>query len=165
MSPNHEELLLRLAGVCCPGLPLSPAPDEAPLLLQARARRKRVYCLFTRALPLWTVKYTEYAFAFHVDELNFDTLAQCHTFALEAGTVQHNRSAKRSRFFVTALILCDTAQYEAFDSVLRFKGYPPVQNTKLTYRLAVVNHSTNEVACNRQARKLKGKLHRLLSGH
>lgn len=165
MSANHEEFLQCLADVCCPGLTLSPTPEEAPLLLKARARRKRVHCLFTRRLPLWTTKYTEFAFAFHVPELDFDTLALCHNSALASGTTQSGHTTKkRNRFRVTALILCDTAQPEAFDSVSRFKGYPPAEKTQLDYRLVAVNYATGEVMCNRRARKFKSRLQRLVSG-
>ena len=165
MSTTHEMLLHQLVGVCCPGLTLSPVSDGAPLLLKGRARKKRVHYLFTRALTLWTTKYTEYAFAFYVPELTFDTLAQCYTDAFETGTTHSAHTAKRSRIHLTIVILCDSAQADAFEAATRFNGYLASKTMCLNYALAVVNRSTGEVACNRRARKFRSVLLAQLAGN
>ena len=161
MSSEREQLLLNLAGCCCPRHPLSPVPDAAPLLLQGWTHRSAPRYLFTPKLPLWTDRYSEYVCAFHVDELNFDTLAQCHTAALEAGTARFDPAAKHSHTRITALILCDTAQADALEILTRFKkqsGHPLTFSAKLDYRLAAVDLAEGRAVCNRRGRGLRPAL-------
>lgn len=161
MSSAHEELLLRLANCCCPLHAVSPVPDAAPLQFQGWGHRDAARYLFTPKIPLWTDRYSEYVCAFHVEELNFDTLAQCHSAALESGMARFDPAAKHSSTLITAVILCDTAQADALEALVRFKkhcGHPLTFSAKLNYRLAAVDCSCGEVVCNRRARKLKSAL-------
>ena len=167
MPCDHEELL-RLANSCCPNHTLSPVSDSAPLQLQGWEHSHTARHLFTPKLPLWTSRRHEYVCAFHVDELNFDTLAQCHTTALEMGMARFNPAAKHSLTRITALVLCDTAQADALEALVRFQkssGNPLSFSAKLDYRLVAVDRSCGEVVCNRRARKLRTPLQNQLSAY
>lgn len=160
MSFDHEDLL-RLASCCCPHHDLTPVPDAVPPQVHGWHHSSTARCLFTPKIPLWTDQHGEYVCGFHVDELNFDTLAQCHTAALQAGMARFDPAAKHSRTRITALILCDTAQADALEALVRFKkciGHPLTFSARLDYRLAAVDLSGAQVACNRRARKLKTSL-------
>lgn len=166
MSFAHEELLLRLAGCCCPHLTPVPVSDANPLLAQGCEHRRAARYLFTPNLPLWNARYHGHVFAFHVGELNFDTLAQCHTIALDKGMAQFNPAAKHSATCITAVILCDTAQADALEALVRFKkrsGHPLTFAAKLDYRLVAVNLADGQVVCNRRARRFKTALQTQLS--
>ena len=168
MPCDYEELLLQLTSSCCPNHTLSPVSDAAPLHLQSWEHSHTTRYLFTPKLPLWTSRCHEYVCAFHVEELNFDTLAQCHTAALEVGTARFNPTAKHSLTRITALILCDTAQADALEALVRFKtrsGNPLSFSAKLDYRLVAVDRSCGEVVCNRRARKLRIPLQNHLSAY
>lgn len=161
MSFDHEDLLLHLASCCCPQHALTAVPDAAPLQIQGWHHSSTARCLFTPKIPLWTDQCSDYVCAFHVDELNFDTLAQCHTAALEAGMARFDPAAKHSLTRITALILCNTAQADALEALVRFKKRivrPLTFSAKLDYRLAAVDLSGGQVVCNGRARRLKAPL-------
>lgn len=161
MSVDYEELLRRLAGVFCPLHSLSPVSDAVPPQIQGRKHSSRARYLFTPKFTLWTTEYREHVCAFHVDELNFDTLAQCHASALETGMAAFDSTAKHNLTRVSAVILCNTAQADALEALVRFKahmGRPLSFRAKLDYCLAAVDLSSGQAVCNRRKRKLVSAL-------
>ncbi|MBE6956458.1 MAG: hypothetical protein E7450_03285 [Ruminococcaceae bacterium] len=164
MNPINDDFLQHLARCCCPGISLSPEEDALPLLATGRARSDRPFVLFTPKLTLWTTNVSEYIYIFHVPELNFDTLAQCHRRALDAGMSHFSPAARHRHTHITTLILCDGAQADAMDALVPFKkqiGAALSPKARLTYRLAAIDLSSGEVACNHRGRKLLAPLQRL----
>lgn len=165
MLPIKDDFLPQLTHSCCPGISLVPEEGTLPLLASGRARSDRPCVLFTPKLTLWNTHVSEYIYIFYVPELNFDTLAQCHRHALDAGMSHFDPAVRHRHTHITAVILCDRGQTDAMDALVPFKkrmGSVFSPKARLTYRLAAMDLSNREVSCNRRARKLRAALESLL---
>ena len=161
MPADFHDLLQQLLHACHPTISLTTPEEASDLRFFGAEHIRTPRYLISKKHKLWTSKQHNYCCGFVVPELNFDSLAQCHMAALELGTARFDPAAKHSTTCITAVILCQTAQADALETLARFKksaGRPLSPKARLEYRLIAVDSASGEMACNRRARKISSAL-------
>lgn len=141
-------------------------PDnDPPLLARSTHHQKRRRYLFTKKLPLWRSQRHEFIYLFHVDRLDFNSMAQCLDIALEHGRGQIKPGREHRRWDLSVILLCDRAHPDALERLEAFrhaKAYTLGLRGRMQLRAVALDCSTGELTHSRRGRSLAGFVRELI---
>ncbi|MBO5339783.1 MAG: hypothetical protein J6A62_02130 [Oscillospiraceae bacterium] len=165
MSLTYEELTQALLKSYEAYYDIAQVNDGSPLLATCDFHSTSERYVLVKRAKLWAAETNEYVFIFHVPQLTMDSLAQCRELALEQGMAKVHPHPEHMYSYITAILLCDSAQPDALELLERYKKSA---NFKLSlhgwmeYRIAAVDLSTAEVYANRKGADVKKSLCRVI---
>lgn len=133
-------------------------PDDAPpLLAHCTRHQKRQRYFFTKKLPLWRAQRHEFTYLFHVELLDFNSMARCLDTALEQGMAQIKPGQEHRRWTLSVILLCDQAHPDALERLEQFRrvcAYKLGFHGRMQARAVAVDASTGELTHSRRGKPL-----------
>lgn len=136
------------------------APLKAVCIFHSRSEK---YVLIKKA-QLWAAESNEYLYLFSVPHLSMEVYELCRNQALTLGMEQVKPHSEHMYSYITAIILCDTADADALQALERYKKS---QTFKLSlygwmdYRIAAVNMADSKVYANKSGKDVKQFLQKI----